>query len=101
MIALSLELTRVRVGDYWDDADRWVRNQFAENQLTPEKCAQMADLSQRLLPFLSRLEFLTSPFGTATCWCDPSDFAMERPQQKYVHEFVLKQSHEVHNEMVD
>ena len=47
------------------------------------------------------LEFLTSPFGTATCWCDPSGFAMERPQQKYVHEFVVKQFHEVHNEMVD
>jgi hypothetical protein len=22
------------VGDYWDDADRWIRNQFAEGQLT-------------------------------------------------------------------
>lgn len=34
MIALALKLTRLGVGDYWDDADRWVRNQFAENQLT-------------------------------------------------------------------
>ncbi|HEV3440757.1 MAG TPA: hypothetical protein VG122_25615 [Gemmata sp.] len=48
MIALSLELTRLGVGDYWDDADRWVRNQFAENQLTPEKCTQIAGLGHRL-----------------------------------------------------
>ena len=34
MIALALKLTRLGIGDYWDDADRWVRNQFAENQLT-------------------------------------------------------------------
>jgi hypothetical protein len=47
MIALSLELTRLGVGDYWDDADRWTRNQFYENQLTPEKSAQIGDLGQK------------------------------------------------------
>ena len=34
MIALALKLTNAGIGDYWDDADRWIRNQFAENQLT-------------------------------------------------------------------
>jgi hypothetical protein len=48
MIALSLELTRLRVGDYWDDADRWLRNQFAENQLTPEKVQKLTGLGKRL-----------------------------------------------------
>jgi hypothetical protein len=48
MIALSLELTRLGVGDYWDDADRWLRNQLVENQLTPEKCSQITGLGQRL-----------------------------------------------------
>ena len=33
MIALALKLTDAGVGDYWDDADRWVRNMFAEGQL--------------------------------------------------------------------
>lgn len=33
MIALGLKLTQAGVGDYWDDVDRWVRNQLAENQL--------------------------------------------------------------------
>ena len=34
MIALALKLTEAGQGDYWDDADRWLRNQFAEAQLT-------------------------------------------------------------------
>ncbi len=34
MIGMAVKLTRAGAGDYWDDVDRWVRNQFAENQLT-------------------------------------------------------------------
>jgi hypothetical protein len=34
MIALALKLTAAGSGDYWDDVDRWVRNHFAEAQLT-------------------------------------------------------------------
>jgi hypothetical protein len=34
MIGLAAKLTLAGVGDYWDDMDRWTRNQFAENQLT-------------------------------------------------------------------
>ena len=33
MIGLALKLSAAGVGDYWDDADRWIRNQFAEGQL--------------------------------------------------------------------
>jgi hypothetical protein len=34
MIGIAAKLTQAGVGDYWDDIDRWTRNQFAENQLT-------------------------------------------------------------------
>ena len=34
MIALALKLSAAGWGDYWDEADRWIRNQFVENQLT-------------------------------------------------------------------
>jgi hypothetical protein len=34
MIGIAAKLTLAGVGDYWDDLDRWTRNQFAENQLT-------------------------------------------------------------------
>jgi hypothetical protein len=33
MIALALRLSEAEVGDYWDDADRWIRNMLAEEQL--------------------------------------------------------------------
>jgi hypothetical protein len=33
MIALALRLTEARAGDYYNDAERWVRNHFAEAQL--------------------------------------------------------------------
>ncbi len=34
MIGIALKLSDAGLGDYWDDIDRWVRNQFAEQQLT-------------------------------------------------------------------
>ena len=34
MIAIALKLSEAKAGDYWDDADRWIRNQYAEHQLT-------------------------------------------------------------------
>ena len=34
MIAIALRLSEAGVGDYWDDADRWIRNHLAEAQLT-------------------------------------------------------------------
>ena len=34
MIALGLKLSAAGDDDYWDDVDRWVRNMFAEGQLT-------------------------------------------------------------------
>ena len=34
MIGIGAKLTQAGVGDYWDDLDRWTRNQFAEGQLT-------------------------------------------------------------------
>jgi hypothetical protein len=34
MIVIALKLSKAGIGDYWDDADRWIRNQFAEAQLS-------------------------------------------------------------------
>jgi hypothetical protein len=42
MVALAVKLSQAGAGDYWDDADRWIRNQFAENQLTRIDCIQAA-----------------------------------------------------------
>lgn len=39
MIALALKLSEAGIGDYWDDADRWLRNMLVEGQLTSSNWA--------------------------------------------------------------
>ncbi len=34
MVSMAVKLSSLGVRDYWDDVDRWVRNQFFEQQLT-------------------------------------------------------------------
>jgi hypothetical protein len=34
MLALALNMSAAGVADYWNDADRWIRNHFSESQLT-------------------------------------------------------------------
>jgi len=34
MVSMAVKLSSLGAGDYWDDVDRWVRNQFFEQQLT-------------------------------------------------------------------
>lgn len=50
VIHLGLKLTEAGVADYWDYVDRWVRNQFAENQLTNYECIYRM-LELRSLPY--------------------------------------------------
>lgn len=47
MIALAIKLSRAGAGDYWDDADRWLRNAFAEFQLTPEKAQLLSEAAKK------------------------------------------------------
>lgn len=48
MISMALKLTLAGAGDYWDDADRWARNHFAESQLTdPSWIPALAERSPR------------------------------------------------------
>lgn len=43
MLNLAVKLSAAGVGDYWDDVDRWVRNHFAEGQLT--RCEWMDQIA--------------------------------------------------------
>ena len=48
MVTLAIDLSKTGKWDYWDDADRWIRNHFAEAQLTPTKGDQLQAFSQTL-----------------------------------------------------
>lgn len=41
MIAIGLKLSVSGVGDYWDQVDGWIRNQFSENQIKDSSWVQM------------------------------------------------------------
>jgi len=32
LVAMTVKMSRARIGDYWEDADRTIRNHFAEAQ---------------------------------------------------------------------
>lgn len=45
MINLAIKLTEYGASDFYDDADRWIRNMFAEGQLTKEKATYIEKYS--------------------------------------------------------
>jgi hypothetical protein len=80
MIAIALKLTDGGVGDYYDDVDRWVRNQFAEQQLTngdwfyefaktqPKKPVAFNETADRLVE---------RNIGTFAGWASGNEFASQ------------------------
>ncbi|MBN1308965.1 MAG: hypothetical protein JXA18_13665 [Chitinispirillaceae bacterium] len=48
MIVLALKLSAENSYDYWDDADRWLRNHFVESQLTVAKGDQMERMARSM-----------------------------------------------------
>ena len=50
MIAIAIRLSEAGAGDYWDDADRWIRNHFFENQMLSADWAKEVVTSSRSDP---------------------------------------------------
>jgi hypothetical protein len=50
MIAMAVKLSEAGMGDYWDDADRWFRNQFAEQQLVDGDWIPKMAATQKAMP---------------------------------------------------
>ncbi|MBT9151396.1 MAG: hypothetical protein DDT40_01589 [candidate division WS2 bacterium] len=79
MIALGLKLTDAGVGDYFDDVDRWVRNQFAENQLTHvewvEALAEKFPYENKQKdPAVSHDKVAERNLGAFASWPSPNDW---------------------------
>ena len=54
MIALAIRFSELGRGDYWDDADRWTRNMFAEGQLQTTDWIDRITEGGRLQPAAGR-----------------------------------------------
>jgi len=80
MIALALKLSAGGVGDYWDDADRWLRNHFAEIQLTRTQAEHLCRISQSMeqtpLPYNATSDKVTERnIGAFAGWPTPNEWA--------------------------
>ncbi len=78
MIVLALKLTNAGIGDYWEDADCWVRNQYVENQMTgtgwadnlPEEMTQEAAVQ----PWEDGNDAVERNVGAWAGWATANDF---------------------------
>ena len=78
MLNLAVKLTQAGVGDYWDDIDRWVRNQFIEGQLTDYEWMYTAAADEPAPPINEVTETDDNVgarnIGNFAGWPSPNDF---------------------------
>ena len=84
MVGLAVKLSAAGAGDYWDMADRWIRNLFHEGQLRPEHVQWMHWLSERtatteiepmkLPPYHTDENAIERNVGAFGGWLSPNDW---------------------------
>ena len=75
MIALALRLGQSGVEEAWDDADRWIRNQLAEDQLTDVGWIDRLPKDVPIQPHASTEDVACRNLGSFTGGPDPNDWA--------------------------
>jgi hypothetical protein len=81
MLALAVKLSLCGAGDYWDLADRWTRNLFAESQLRrAEWVYWLAEKSAPSVvpPYHTAERAVERNLGAFGGWLAPNDFLPER-----------------------
>ena len=105
MTALAIKLSLTGAGDYWDDADRYLRNQFAEMQMLKTDWVDRT-LPEDRYPTWNRPEFENSDrtmernIGAAMSLAAPNDFVghpLEWPDRpclgsSFPHALLYRQS---------
>jgi len=77
MLTLAVKLTTGGAGDYWDDVDRWVRNQFTEQQLTSSDWVYAMAERQPRKPVAANEtadHVAERNVGAFASWAAPNDF---------------------------
>ena len=75
MIALALRLAQSGIDEAWDDADRWIRNQLAEDQLTNVGWIDRLPKDIPIQPYASTEDVAERNRGSFTGGPDPNDWA--------------------------
>ena len=79
MTVLAIRLSELRVGDYWNDVDRYVRNHLAEMQITDARPLQA--VSEQMSAGRSEMDMNSGPFV-------PPDDTTERVIQRNMGAFL-------------
>jgi hypothetical protein len=77
MLGIAVKLSTAGIADYWDDIDRWVRNQFAEQQLTNTDWIHSASERSQAKPVKdneSTDKVAQRNVGGFAGWAAPNDF---------------------------
>jgi hypothetical protein len=86
MIAMAVKLSVAGAGDYWDDADRWTRNHFAESQLTdPAWIHRLAERSRSkpVAPNETADRVPERNVGAFAGWSTANDWVVQSPTHIY------------------
>lgn len=82
MITMALKLSTAGAGDYWDDADRWTRNHFAESQMTdPQWVHRLAERSavKKVEPNGTSENVAERNVGSFAGWSTGNDWVVQSP----------------------
>jgi hypothetical protein len=83
MLAMALKMSAAGVADYWDDADRWTRNHFAESQITSaDWINRLAERSPKKAVAWNETgdHVAERSIGAFAGWSTANDFGVETPQ---------------------
>lgn len=83
MLAMALKMSAEGIADYWDDADRWTRNHFAESQITSaDWIHKLAERSPRKPVAWNETgdRVAERSVGAFAGWSTANDFGVETPK---------------------
>lgn len=83
MLGLAAKLTEAGLGDYWDELDRWLRNQFTAQQLTEDLVEPIYRFSETrprtpLGPYEIGGRVVERNVGAWAGWAGPGDWAIKK-----------------------
>jgi hypothetical protein len=90
MVALAVNLSAYGVGDYYEDAERWIRNHFDETQLTPIRAIEFVHWGQtmekkKLLYNETDDRVAQRNIGSFAGWPSGNEWANRKDDGKYVN----------------